>query len=47
VLAAITTVEGILVDGSAQDGPPGLAPSLAVAYATVAFTVAARRTCPC
>jgi signal transduction histidine kinase len=46
VLAAITTVEGILVDGSAQDGPPGLAPSLAVAYATVAFTVAARRTMP-
>jgi signal transduction histidine kinase len=46
VLAAITTAEAILVDGSAQDGPPGLAPSLAVAYATVAFTVAARRTLP-
>jgi signal transduction histidine kinase len=46
VLAAITTVEGFLVDGSGQDGPPGLAPSLVVAYATVAFTVAARRTMP-
>jgi signal transduction histidine kinase len=46
VLAAITTVEGVLVDSTGQDGPPGLAPSLAVALLTVAFVVAARRTTP-
>jgi signal transduction histidine kinase len=45
-LAAITTVEALLVDGTGQDGPPSLAPSLAVALVTVAVTVAARRTVP-
>lgn len=46
VLAALTTVEALLVDGTGQDGPPGLAPSLLVAFLALAFVVAARRTMP-
>jgi signal transduction histidine kinase len=46
VLAAVTMLEALVVDGTEQDGPPGLALTLVLAAAVAAVVVAARRSWP-
>jgi signal transduction histidine kinase len=46
VLAAVAVLEALVFDGTDQDGPPGLALTIAIAVATTVGAVAARRTWP-